>query len=284
MCPSTPPASTACDRSGPDSSRIPRATSGCPGRSAAERRSRIGGRSWETHPISHADLEVVPTRSRGASCGTGFASSPFLRKDGYDLHMQGEMVRRLVCVAVLCGFVGGVAGLPVERLCAAAQDLGPVSRPRDAARIAERLDVIVESIPSISVEVRLRRTLAHATFCLPQNVLGILYYGFLRVTGDVLGTREMNEMTIVVTGSPFGASLGRYLFVPASFLTEVAVRHEYGHAMQGYRHGPFYLLLEGAVSLIQAAISMISPSFAEGYFDRWPENEANELGGVSQGF
>jgi len=51
--------------------------------------------------------------------------------------------------------------------------------------------------------------------------------------------------------------------------------------MQGYKRGPFYLPFEGLVSFVQATISLFSPSFAEGYFDRWPENEANELGGVT---
>ena len=192
-------------------------------------------------------------------------------------------MRRRVCVLVSLVLIGGLAGVLVGRPCAAAEvDSDPASQPADADQIAERLDTIAESIPAIPAETRLRRRLAHATFCLPQNVLGILYYGLLQVTGNVLGAREMNEITIVVTGNPLGVSLGRYIFVPAFALTEAAVRHEYGHAMQGYRHGPFYLLFEGAASFIQAAISVVSPSFARGYFDRWPENEADELGGVSR--
>ena len=111
-------------------------------------------------------------------------------------------------------------------------------------------------------------------------MLGILYYGLLQATGGVLGVREMNEMTIVVTRTPAGASLGRYVFVSVPLLSERTVQREYGHAMQGYRHGPFYLLLEGLTSFAQAAVSIVSPSFAQGYFDRWPEDEADELGGV----
>ena len=191
--------------------------------------------------------------------------------------MSVRTATRLGCVVAL------IAALPVGRPCAAAEtDPGAASQFADAAQIAERLDAVVESIPAIPADTRIRRRLAHATFCLPQNVLGILYYGLLQVLGDVLDTREMNEMTIVVTGNPLGASLGRYIFVPAFALTEAAVRHEYGHTMQGYRHGPFYLLFEGAVSFIQAAISVVIPSFARGYFDRWPEDEADELGGVSE--
>ncbi|MFC2099477.1 hypothetical protein ACFLSF_01425 [Candidatus Bipolaricaulota bacterium] len=184
----------------------------------------------------------------------------------------------MVCVAVLCGLAGFLVGCP----CAAAQlDSGSKDQTAAGAEIPERLDVIIESILAIPAEMKLRRNLAHATFCLPQNLLGILLYGLLQAAGDVLHTQEMNEMTIVVTGVPIGASLGRYIFVPATFLTEAAVRHEYGHTMQGYRHGPFFLLFEGAASSIQAVIATVSPSFAKGYFDRWPENEATQLGGAS---
>lgn len=91
----------------------------------------------------------------------------------------------------------------------------------------------------------------------------------------------MNETKIVVTSAPFGASLGKYIFVNEVMQTENAVRHEYGHTLQGYKHGPFYLLFEGLVSFVQVAISLLSPTFAERYYDRWPENEANGLGGVT---
>jgi hypothetical protein len=127
-----------------------------------------------------------------------------------------------------------------------------------------------------------RRDVAQATFCLPQNVLGILYYALLQLTGNVVGTAEMNEMRIIVTRTPFGVSLGRFLFVNASMLTESTVRHEYGHTMQGYRHGPFFLLVDGLPSFVQAGISLISRPFADTYFDRWPENEADALGGVTR--
>lgn len=188
--------------------------------------------------------------------------------------------RCLVCLAVLLGLV---AGLPGVRPCLAAQlEPGTADPLSEEAPLEDRLDAISESISPISAQVKLRRSVAHATFCLPQNVLGILWYGFLRVAGQVQQTREMNETTIVVIGGRAGASLGRYLFIPGPYLTESAVRHEYGHTMQGYRHGPFYLLFEGLASFLQAGLSAVSPRFAAGYFERWPEDEANVLGGVPQ--
>jgi len=189
---------------------------------------------------------------------------------------------RLVLVTLLVA-IASVTALP------AASESVSVEAPADA-RAADRsvrqewvvgtLAEIIDGIEPISEEVRLRRSLAHATFCLPQNVLGILYYAFNQLFGSVLCTQEMNEMTVVVTGLPFGASLGRYIFVSVPLLNERAVRHEYGHAMQGYRHGPFYLLLEGTASFVEVLAAVIVPSLADSYFDRWPESEANELGGV----
>ena len=151
-----------------------------------------------------------------------------------------------------------------------------------AAEKAQDLATIVSNIAPVSQETRVRRNIAHASFCLPQNVLGTLYYGLLQLAGNVVGTADMNEMKIIVTRTPFGVSLGMYIFVSTSLQTENTVRHEYGHTMQGYKHGPFFLPFEGLVSFVQAAISLISPSFANRYFDRWPENEANELSGVTQ--
>jgi hypothetical protein len=189
-----------------------------------------------------------------------------------------------VCLAMLLGMV--ICATASAQSYPVAEDVEPqpVSQAVSRERIAETLAEIVGSIEPISEEVRVRRSLAQATFCLPQNVLGILYYAFNQLIGSVLCTQEMNEMTVVVTRLPFGTSLGRYIFVSPPFLTERMVRHEYGHAMQGYTHGPFYLLLEGTASFVQSVASVLVPSLAPGYYDRWPESEADELGGVPDAF
>jgi len=142
------------------------------------------------------------------------------------------------------------------------------------------LETIFERIPSISKSMRVKRRIAQATFCLPQNILGTLFYAALHSTGAVVRVASLNEMTLVVTRAPLGASLGQFIFIGETVQTEFAIRHEYGHTLQGYRHGPFFLLFEGATSFIQASLSLLFPGFAKGYFDRWPENEANRLGGI----
>ena len=148
-------------------------------------------------------------------------------------------------------------------------------------QLGERdLASIVRQIEPISQELLVRRRIAQMTFCLPQTVLGILFYAGLQLTGLVTNAATLNEVTVVEMPLPVGVSLGGFVFVGTPLLTENVVRHEYGHVLQGYRHGPFYLLLEGATSLAQAIVSILSPSFAAGYYERWPESEANELGGV----
>ena len=205
------------------------------------------------------------------------------KNPGYPLYMNATAMRVAPAV-ILLGLVVSLVLLPAsaESVSVGAQ----VGAPPPATPVApelwvpELLDGIVGRIRPISDETRLRRSLAQATFCLPQNVLGILYYAFVQATGGVLRVQEMNEMRVVVTQFPFGVSLGRYIFVPVPLLSERTVRHEYGHAMQGYKHGPFYLLLEGVTSFVQVIAATIFPSLADAYYDRWPENEADDLGGV----
>lgn len=190
-------------------------------------------------------------------------------------------VASLVAIALIPCWLALVVGLPARAASAETSD----PRSVDSAALEptvelQDLSTIINNFPRVSRENLERRRIAQATFCLPQNVLGTLLYGLLQLTGNVVDTADVNEVTIIVTRPLIGASLGRYIFLGKSVLTENAVRHEYGHTMQGYRHGPFYLLFEGLVSFVQAAFSLITPSFADGYFDRWPENEANVLGGA----
>jgi len=122
------------------------------------------------------------------------------------------------------------------------RDTSEARSTANTAEEAQDLATIVSNIEPISQETRTRRNIAQATFCFPQNVLGILYYGLLQLTGNVVNTADMNEVKIIVTRTPLGVSLGKYIFVSQALLTENIVRHEYGHTMQGYKHGPFYLL------------------------------------------
>ncbi len=194
--------------------------------------------------------------------------------------MKTAILGAVALIPCLMAVLAGTPSLPVY--AASTEAVNPLvmnSAPFDPTM---KLQAIVGSIAPISRETRIRRSIAQATFCLPQNIVGTLLYGLLQLTGSVVDTAEMNEMTIIVTRTPFGASLGKYIFLGEALLAEYTVRHEYGHTMQGYKRGPFYLLFEGLVSFVQVAFSMISPSFADGYYERWPEDEANRLGGIEK--
>lgn len=171
------------------------------------------------------------------------------------------------------------AGLAVSAIVGEARADGSALRPPvTQAETSRALSCSVSSIVPIGADVCVRRNLAHATFCLPQNLLGILYHGVLELAGLVVTTANVNEAKIIVTRVPFGVSLGRFLFIGESRVGEKGVRHEVGHMLQGYIHGPFYLVFEGLASLIQATVSPFIPSFAASYYDRWPEDEADRLG------
>ena len=71
----------------------------------------------------------------------------------------------------------------------------------------------------------------------------ILVVLILRSSVVLANMAAMNEeMTIVITRLPIGASLGKTMILHISLQTENAIRHKYGHTMQGYKRGPFFLL------------------------------------------
>ncbi len=178
-----------------------------------------------------------------------------------------------ICLILVLGFsVGGVSQ--------ALGDTSVLSIREASTTVAERLSAALLTIPPISDQSRIRRDLAQATFCLPQNILGTLLHASLQLVGAVVDVGHFNEVTLVITNWPIGVSLGKTIILPESYITERYIRHEYGHTLQGYKHGPFYLLLEGTVSAAQALLSYLLPGFADDYYERWPEDEANSLGGV----
>ncbi|MEW5826637.1 MAG: hypothetical protein AB1778_07375 [Candidatus Bipolaricaulota bacterium] len=145
-------------------------------------------------------------------------------------------------------------------------------------RVAETLAGFASRIRPLSRSVSVRHRIADATFCLPQNALGILLYALLELTGSVVSTAEGGGVRLIATSLPIGISLGTYVFVGETLLSERVIAHELGHTAQSYRRGPFYLAAEGVTSFVQATLSLFSPAFARGYFDRWPEDEADALG------
>jgi len=191
----------------------------------------------------------------------------------------------LALVAVVlaaCGlWVGGAptveAKAPAETV--ARLELAQAALAADpSASTAETLAKLAARIRPLSRSASIRHRIADATFCFPQNVLGILFYAFLELTGGVVATAEAGGARLIATHLPLAVSLGKYVIVNEEYVTDRVVAHELGHTIQSYRRGPFYLAIEGAASFAQAALALVSPTFALGYLSRWPENEADALG------
>ena len=77
----------------------------------------------------------------------------------------------------------------------------------------------------------------------------------------------------------FGISLGKYIIISerASLQT---LNHEYGHCLQSEQLGPLYLFVVGLPSITMNIMSRLGVLNDENYYKRWPENWADELGGV----
>ena len=76
-----------------------------------------------------------------------------------------------------------------------------------------------------------------------------------------------------------GASLGRYIVLkPYDNMT--TVRHEYGHVRQSRMLGPLYLIVVGIPSAINNLRSRRSQTVRNNYYNMYPENWADKLGGV----
>ncbi|MFW5705266.1 MAG: hypothetical protein ACOCXG_05510 [Nanoarchaeota archaeon] len=81
------------------------------------------------------------------------------------------------------------------------------------------------------------------TWCLPQSLLGLLLI-FLVLTNIFVGTNIHKKVTLIIVKKRFflaGLSLGKYIFINESRFNQKLIKHEYGHTIQNYILGPFYL-------------------------------------------
>lgn len=119
----------------------------------------------------------------------------------------------------------------------------------------------------------------------PQHILALLV---------ILVTRA--KLSFIADGvgvyvsslySFFGISLGQYIILGNRSLRSKTIYHEVGHSKQSLWLGPFYLIIVGIPSLTMNIMSHYSlrwgkGSFANNYYNRWPENWADKLGKVER--
>ena len=88
-----------------------------------------------------------------------------------------------------------------------------------------------------------------------------------------------------------GLSLGHFIFISRRDRTpdlrgdDTLLRHEYGHTIQSHMLGWLYLPVVGVPSITQAVFCFVSarlghPGPGYRYYQRYPENWADRLGGV----
>lgn len=106
----------------------------------------------------------------------------------------------------------------------------------------------------------------------PQNVLG-------RFLAAAYGCRYRYSyrgcLVHVSSRFPGGISLGRHIIVGKD--TPMTLAHEYGHCLQSRILGPLYLPVVGLWSGLRAWLQLYRPGR---YYDSFPENWADRLGGV----
>ncbi len=124
---------------------------------------------------------------------------------------------------------------------------------------------------------------------LPQALVGgfvVLWLGLRTRFQGVYALRRFKGAWLVPVESVLGVSLWPFIIVwerSAAVNAEHVLDHEWGHCRQSLRLGPLYLVLVGIPSLVMNRLTYAGFLKAEGYYKRFPENQADRLGGVSRG-
>ena len=126
----------------------------------------------------------------------------------------------------------------------------------------------------------------------PQHLLaGIIYcclHYLKRV--DKVYINNGDNTVILTTAAGWSVSLGRYIFLDKGFRGPEDIDHERGHSKQSLYTGPLYLILIGIPSAVFNNLwdrlfhKSWPPEKRTGwYYNRYPEKQADRLGGVIRG-
>ncbi|HPI29758.1 MAG TPA: hypothetical protein PLS26_04440 [Bacteroidales bacterium] len=119
------------------------------------------------------------------------------------------------------------------------------------------------------------------TWCLPQSLVGLAIFLYVKVSGRLLEKSRFNYVCLVRSENLFligGISLGKFIIVSDRIFEKNTILHEYGHTIQGYLLGPLYLFVIGVPSLQLSILSRISTRVSNRYFRYFPERWADKLG------
>lgn len=124
---------------------------------------------------------------------------------------------------------------------------------------------------------------------LPQNAVGALVLATQTIRGNVIVVRFQQERVFVELRSIGAISLGVFVFITCKDNPFVPVGrenrdHEFGHSFQSRALGPLYLPVIGIASEARVLYAFVCRYVTgrrwSGYYDGFPERQADELGGV----
>jgi hypothetical protein len=125
---------------------------------------------------------------------------------------------------------------------------------------------------------------------LPQTALGAAVYVTQALRGAIRVV-SVERGCVFVEVDEGAVSLGRLVFYSRNDSRYVPVGeenrdHEYGHAVQSRRWGPLYLPVVGVTSALRVLYAVAWRATHEtrwsGYYEGFPEDEADRLGGVDR--
>ncbi len=117
---------------------------------------------------------------------------------------------------------------------------------------------------------------------LPQILLAAVLYVILkkRIIQTII---YKDSKVFFVKGFPGGISLSFIIFLnDVDLNNQRAIKHEYGHTIQSFYLGWLYLVIVGAPSIIRANIWNHYKLENQKYYEGFPENWADSLGGVNK--
>jgi hypothetical protein len=125
----------------------------------------------------------------------------------------------------------------------------------------------------------------------PQTALGAANLAAQALARNVADVAWARGRVMVRLRGDGAVSLGLFVFYSDrdnAFIPVGAenVDHEWGHSVQSRRLGPLYLPLVGVPSTLRVAYALAHRALTgrrwDGYYDGWPERQADALGGVDR--
>lgn len=119
---------------------------------------------------------------------------------------------------------------------------------------------------------------------LPQNLLGFIVMAFCTIMREEC---YHDARVIVVKRIRTDCGLGGVILVREKadgYISPITLAHEYGHCIQSRRLGWLYLPSVGLVSSVRNILGLYRKKGGNhnAYFNAWPENQADKLGGVKR--